>query len=270
MKSFGDFFSGAPREAQYDVPMKTLTPYAIAPMDALVSGTDRTYVLTIHDLPDEDRPRERLLEHGPRALSTAELVAVLLSSGTKKENVLSMASRITQEYGERAMMHEADPERLAREVGLPIGKAMQVVAAAELGRRFYARNDKALPVVRTARDVFEHVTDMRALPKEHLRGLYLNAHYKVVHDEILSMGTIDANLVHPREVFRPAVEHLAAAVILVHNHPSGEVAPSGADLKVTEQVIEAGRLLGIELVDHVIVTKDAYASVPASYAHRSA
>lgn len=247
------------------MPTLSPAPYALSHASSLVTASDRTYVLTIHDLPNEERPRERLLEHGPKALSTAELLAVLLSIGTTRENVLSMAARITREYGERALFQETDASRLAKETDLPIGKAMQVVAAGELGRRFFAKNDMALPVVRTARDVYEHVSDMRTLPKEHLRGLYLNAHYKVVHDEVISMGTIDANLVHPREVFRPALEYAAAAVILVHNHPSGETAASAADLLVTDQVIAAGRVLGIELIDHIIVTKDAYASVPAAY-----
>lgn len=240
-------------------------PYTLAHALPLVSANDRTYVLAINDLPDEERPRERLSLHGPAALSTTELIAVLLSVGTSKEDVLSMAARITREYGEKNVMQETDAGRLAREVGLPIGKSMQVIAAAELGRRFFAKNDMAAPVLRTAADVFAHVTDMRQLPKEHLRGLYLNGHYKVVRDEVISIGTIDANLVHPREVFRPALEYAAAAVILVHNHPSGETDPSAADILVTEQLIEAGRLLGIELVDHVIVTKDSYASVPAPY-----
>lgn len=243
----------------------TLDRYSITTPSALITETERAYVLTIHDLPHEDRPRERLLAQGPKALSTTELVAVMLSVGTTKEHVLSMAARITSEYGERHMMQETDPERLSREIGLPIGKAMQVVAAAELGRRFFARNNAALPVIRTAKDVFEYVTDMRHLPKEHLRGLYLNGHYKVIRDEVISIGTIDANLVHPREVFRPAIEHAAAAVILVHNHPSGETEPSAADIRVTEQIIAAGKILGIQLVDHVIVTKDGYGSVPASY-----
>lgn len=256
-----------PVSRPYDAHMTSLSSpsYAISSSPTIVSATNRTYVLTIHDLPNEERPRERLLEHGPRALSTTELIAVLLSVGTSKEHVLSMASRITSEYGDRNVMQETDAARLAREVGLPIGKAMQVVAAAELGRRFFARNDVALPVIRTARDVFEYVADMRKLPKEHLRGLYLNGHYKVVRDEVISIGTIDANLVHPREVFRPALEHATAAVILVHNHPSGELEPSAADVKVTRQLVEAGRILGIEVVDHVIVTKDAFASVPSNY-----
>ena len=163
-------------------------------------------------------------------------------------------------------MQETDPARFAREVGLPVGKSMQIVAASELGRRFFAKNDIASPVVRTARDVYEYVVDMRSLPKEHLRGLYLNGHYKVIRDEVISIGTVDANMVHPREVFRPALEYAAAAVILVHNHPSGVTEASAADIAVTQQLIEAGALLGIEVVDHVIVTKNSYASVPATYA----
>ncbi|HEX2792644.1 MAG TPA: DNA repair protein RadC [Candidatus Paceibacterota bacterium] len=241
------------------------SPYRIASRPLMLDNEERRYTLTIHDLPNDDRPRERLLAEGASALSSQELIAVLLSTGTTKENVLSMAHRIIREYGEKNVMQETDPARLAREIGLPIGKAMQVVAAGELGRRFFERNPISSPTLRTASEVFAHVADMRTLAKEHLRGLYLNAHYKVVRDEIISIGTVDANMVHPREVFRPALEYAAAAVILVHNHPSGTVDASAADMAVTEQIIEAGAMLGIPLVDHVVVTKDAYASVPAGY-----
>jgi DNA repair protein RadC len=240
-------------------------PYTRPQTLPLVTANERAYVLTFRDIPDEDRPRERLRTEGPLTLSTPELIAILLSVGTTKEDVLSMATRISRDYGERSILEERSPERLAREAGIPLGKAERIVAAGELGRRFYQKNTATLPIVRTARDVFEHVTDMRTLTKEHLRGLYLNARYKVVHDEVLSIGTIDANLVHPREVFRPAIEHAAAAIILVHNHPAGDAEPSAADIAVTEQIIAAGRLIGIELIDHVIVTSDTYMSVPASY-----
>jgi DNA repair protein RadC len=135
----------------------------------------------------------------------------------------------------------------------------------ELGRRFFQKNDAGMPVIRTAQDVFDYVNDMRDLPKEHLRGLYLNTHFKVIHDELISIGTVDANMIHPREVFKPAIDHMAAAVVLVHNHPSGVVDPSSADREVTEQLIAAGRLIGIELIDHVIVTKDMFTSIPAHY-----
>ncbi len=241
------------------------SPYVVTPSASLLSEVEHPYVLAINDLPHDERPRERLLTQGPSALSTTELIAIVLSVGTRKENVLSMAERITSEYGDRSIMQETDAARLAEQAGIPLGKSMQIVASAELGRRFFAKNDRQLPIVRTASDVFEHVTDMRTLPKEHLRGLYLNSRYKVIRDEVLSIGTIDTNLVHPREVFRPALEYAAAAVILVHNHPSGDLVPSSADLAVTKQLIDAGRLLGIELVDHVIVSKEGYASIPASY-----
>lgn len=238
--------------------------YMLTPQ-ALYLDSGREYTLTIRDLPVDKRPRERLSSQGPEALSTAELLAIVLGIGTTKEEVLAMSRRIMTEYGEKSILRERVPEKLAQDLDIPLGKAMQIVACGELGRRFFAKNETAAPIVRTARDVFEHVADMRALPKEHLRGLYLNAHYKVIRDEVISIGTIDANIVHPREVFRPALEYAAAAVILVHNHPSGEIAPSQADIVVTEQLIEAGALLGINLVDHVIVTKNEFVSVSAQY-----
>ena len=122
-----------------------------------------------------------------------------------------------------------------------------------------------MPTIRTAADIYSYVKDMHDLPKEHLRGIYLNAHYKVIHDEIISIGTVDTSIIHPREVFKPALEFAAAAVILVHNHPSGITDPSDADIAITNQLIKAGQLLGIELIDHVIVTKTSFASIAADY-----
>jgi DNA repair protein RadC len=106
---------------------------------------------------------------------------------------------------------------------------------------------------------------MRDLSKEQLRGIYLNAHYKVIHDEVVSMGTIDTNIVHPREVFKPAVEYAASGLILVHNHPSGSTDPSEADLETTKQLVAAGELLGITLIDHIIVTRAEFKSIPVAY-----
>mgnify|MGYP002144268190 FL=1 len=145
---------------------------------------------------------------------------------------------------------------------IPEVKAAQIVATGELGRRFFQKRRNGAPVIRTAQDVFEYTVDMRNLTKECLRGIYLDVHYQVVHDETLSIGTVDSNLIHPREVFRPALTHSAAAVILVHNHPSGIATASEADRLVTLQVAQAGRVLGIDLIDHVIVTSDAFVSIP--------
>lgn len=236
--------------------------YAISSMPVIVSqSSEKRYELTIHDLPSDRKPRERLLNEGPGVLSTSELLAVLLVTGTTKEGILEMANRITQEYGDRSLLMSTDAKKLASDLDIPEGKAMQIVACGELGRRFFRRNRDGAPVIRTAKDVFEHVVDMRNLSKEHLRGLYLNAHYQLVHDETISIGTVDANIVHPREVFRPALAYSAAAVILVHNHPSGNLVPSDADIQITEQLREAGKLLNIELIDHIIVSSESFISI---------
>ena len=240
--------------------------YTFTPTALFLEEHPRRYILKINDLPQEEKPREKLLAHGVDPLSAAELLAVVFTTGTKKEDVLSMTRRIIKEYGEKSIVSARNPQQLSRDLDIPLGKAAQVVAIAELGRRFFHKNGYAnSPTIRTAEDVFNYVKDMRDLSKEYLRGLYLNGHYKIIHDEIISIGTVDTNVIHPREVFRPALEYAAAAVVLVHNHPSGVAEPSDADIKVTEQVIRAGNILGIDLIDHVIVTRDAFLSIPSSY-----
>lgn len=225
----------------------------------------REYPFTINDLPAEEKPREKLIAQGPEALSIKELLAVLLVAGTVKEELLEMSNRLIRDYGEKSILAERDAEKLSREMDLPIVKACQIVACGELGRRFYDRSESGLKVIRNAKDVFEYLQDMRALPKEHLRGLYLNSHNKILRDEVISIGTVNSNMIHPREVFRSAIECNAAALILAHNHPSGEAAPSGEDTEVTKQLIEAGKILGIKILDHVIITKDSFVSINADY-----
>jgi DNA repair protein RadC len=228
----------------------------------IITNTDiKPYHLTIRDLPNDQKPREKMRKNGPGTLSMAELWAIILNVGTKKEGVLDMSSRIIKEYGERSIINERNPEQLAQTLDIPIGKAHQVIATIELGRRMFERNPSGAKIIRTAHDVYEYTKNMWDLPKEHLRGIYLNSHYKVIHDEIISIGTIDANIIHPREVFRPALEYAAAAVILVHNHPSGNLEPSEADIIVTKQLLQAGSLLGIDLIDHVIVSPRGFDSV---------
>jgi DNA repair protein RadC len=239
-----------------------LTTYQRTSVTPVISDSRmRTYTLTINDLPHEEKPREKLLAQGPEALSLSELLTVLLNTGTKKEEILSMANRIIKEYGEKSIQSARDANKLAEDLDIPQIHALRIISAVELGRRLFARNPHGAHVIRTAQDVYEYAKVMADLPKEHLRGIYLNSHYKVVHDEVISIGTIDANLIHPREVFRPALEYAVAAVVLVHNHPSGSLEPSEADVVVTRQLIEAGKLLGIDLIDHVIVSKEGYASI---------
>lgn len=222
-------------------------------------------VYKIKDMPSEDKPREKMEKYGPAALSSAELLAVVFGVGTTKEDALEMSARILKEYGEKAIVSHKNVAEMSVRLDIPVGKAAQIVACGELGRRFYERSGSSIATIRTPKDVYEHVMDMRGLPKEHLRGLYLNTHHRVVHDEVISIGTIDANLIHPREVFKPAIEYGASAIVLVHNHPSGIVTPSQADIEITKQLIEVGKLVGIQLVDHVIVTKDTFSSIGLDY-----
>lgn len=225
----------------------------------------REYILTIKDMPDKEKPREKLTAQGPEALNTKELLALVLGVGTVKEDVLEMANRIIRDYGEKSILAERDPNKLSKDMNIPIVKACQIVATGELGRRFYEKSPTGFATIRNAADVYEHLQDMRNLTKEHLRGLYLNSHNRIIRDEVISIGTINSNMIHPREVFRPAIECNAAALILAHNHPSGEATPSAEDVEITKQLIQAGKILGIKLLDHVIITANTYSSVDANY-----
>ena len=254
---------------------KVITSYTIADSDLLLDEKSRNerysvaaehqYILKVRDLPTEEKPREKLLVSGSATLSVAELLAIVFGSGTKKEEVLTMSTRIIKEYGERILSRQTNPSQLAHELDIPINKAMQVVACAELGKRFFSEKPSASPVIRTPREVFDYLKDMRDLPREHMRGIYLNSHHKIIHDEVVSIGTVNSSLIHPREVFKPAIEYGAAAVILAHNHPSNDITPSQADIEVTKQLIAAGKLIGIHLVDHIIIGRDSFVSISVEY-----
>jgi DNA repair protein RadC len=222
---------------------------------------DDHYVIRIRDLPEEEKPREKLLQLGPKNLTSAELIAILLGVGTRREEVMAMSRRILQEYGERAIINESDPAQLSEALNIPIGKACQVVASFELGRRFYAQRGGKPVYVRTVKQAYQYLQGMTHSKKEQLRGLYLNSRYEVIHDELISVGSLTANIVHPREVFQPAVAQGAVAVIIAHNHPSGSTDPTTADLEVTRQLIGAGKLLGIDILDHLIITENNYKSI---------
>ncbi len=227
----------------------------------LILGEETPYILRVRDLPIDEKPREKLQHLGPSSLSVAELVAIVLGVGTRKEEVMTMSRRIISEYGEKAIIHETDPLRLAEILSIPIGKAHQIIACFELGRRAYARTDGKPVFIRTASQAFQHIAHIGHLPKEQLRGLYLNSRHELVHDEIISIGSLTANIVHPREVFQPALAHQAVAVIIAHNHPSGNTSPTDADLTVTSQLVAAGKILGIDVLDHIIVAGDEFVSI---------
>lgn len=235
--------------------------YTLSDTDTVIGEGDVRYVLRIRDLPMEDKPREKLLFAGPTNLTHAELIAILLGVGTRKEEVMEMATRILREYGERAITNEKNPQRLADSLQIPLTKACQIVASFELGRRFYQHKAGKPLFVRTSRQAYEHLKSMNNLQKEQLRGLYLNSRYQVIHEEIISIGSLTANIVHPREVFQPALEYSAVAIIVAHNHPSGTLDPSEDDLLVTDQLVAAGKVLGVELLDHLIIADGTFISL---------
>jgi DNA repair protein RadC len=236
-------------------------------MDIIMGEGDAHYILRVRDLPLEEKPREKMLALGPGNLTHAELMAILLGVGTRKEEVMAMAHRIVREYGERAIVSETNPQRLADSLEIPIGKACQIVASFELGRRSYQQRAGKSIYVRTAKQAFEHLKSMGHLQKEQLRGLYLNSRYQVVHEEIISVGSLTANIVHPREVFQPALQYSAVAVIVAHNHPSGSLEPTEDDMLATDQLVAAGKVLGVDLIDHLVIAGDSYISLVGGNHH---
>jgi DNA repair protein RadC len=206
-----------------------------------------------------DTVRQRLDRFDPKTLSDAELLAVVLAGRSSGEPADVIAHRIMRVYhdGFGPRCCSVDAFRELCQVGRQ--HACQTLACFELGRRFYSQTDGLQLCTPDA--VYDHVRSMVRLTREAFRGLYVDVKNCLIHDEVISLGTLSMNLVHPREVFRPAIEHSAAGIILTHNHPSGDPTPSAEDLKVTHQLTEVGRLLDIEVLDHVIVARRGYISL---------
>jgi DNA repair protein RadC len=215
--------------------------------------------MKIKDLPKSDRPREKLIAKGVENLKDSELLAILLRTGTTEKNVIEIASQILSKYSKKRLL-QMTYEDICEIDGIDSAKATTLLAAFELSKRALEVNDTNLPVIETAKDIAAQLTDIRDLKKEHFVVLYLNAKNQLVHKETISMGTLNANLVHPREVFEPALKYSAAQIIAAHNHPSGDPNPSEDDLEITKRLIEAGNLMGIEAMDHVIVSKSGHFS----------
>ncbi len=218
--------------------------------------------LPVKALPPEDRPRERLLMHGADALSSADLLAVLLRTGTREATAGDLAGRLLAAFGSLQALSQAHPAELLRQVGIGPTKAGAVAAAFELGRRAQTTPAARRPAIRTPADVAALLgPQMRHLDREHFRAVLLNTRHEVLGVTGVAIGGLDSAPIHPREVFKEAVKHSAAAVILVHNHPSGNPEPSGDDLRITGRLHEAGRVVGIEVLDHVIIGDGRFTSL---------
>ena len=221
----------------------------------LLTGFTSFMTFTVRDLPLSERPRERLQKHGEEALSVQELLALILGRGSKNDSVLSVAQRLLSHFGDLNKLASAGLEELARIKGIGPAKAAQIKAVFELGKRSLSSWDKAEKTkISSAEDVFKLFGQrLKAKKKEHFLVLLLDARNRLIRSVEISVGSLDASIVHPREVFKEAIGESASRLILVHNHPSGDPKPSEADIEITGRLAAAGKILGLEILDHIII-----------------
>ncbi|MBU2567777.1 MAG: DNA repair protein RadC [Elusimicrobia bacterium] len=205
----------------------------------------------------KERPREKLERLGPAGLQNAELLALLLRTGYKGRGVEPLSQYLFKKYPEKSLF-EMSYSHLSKIKGLGRSKAATILAGYELAKRLMNNSNRI--VISNPKESIAQINEIRARKKEHFVALYLNARNELLHREFISIGILDASLVHPREVFAPALEHRACSIVLSHNHPSGNANPSNDDRELTSRLIESGKILGIEIVDHIVVTENDYYS----------
>lgn len=217
--------------------------------------------LSLKDLPEEERPREKLIQHGENALTDAELLAIILGSGTRTESAVQLAQRILKETGDLKTLSALSVSELKKFHGIGSARAAQLKAALELARRRKKSDESTAIRFSNSRTVFQHFKDyFQGKQQEEFWVAVLDAKNKLMRKGLITKGTLMGSLVHPREVFHLAIKNLGAGIIILHNHPSGDPEPSPEDLKVTRQICEAGKVLGIPLLDHIIIGSSNYYS----------
>ena len=209
---------------------------------------------TIKQLPKIDRPREKLMAKGVQNLKDAELLAILLNTGVAGENVLQVASRILGQYSKREIIN-LNFKELSGIKGVGQVKACLLLACAEFIKRALEAKEEIAPIIKTVDDVVAQSIYMKDKQREHFMVLYLNGRNELIFKKPMFVGTLNANLVHPREIFIEALKQNAACLIFCHNHPSGDPSPSKIDLEITKRLSEAGRIMGIDVLDHLIISK---------------
>ena len=217
--------------------------------------------MKIKSLPLGDRPREKLIKNGPESLSDSELLAIILRTGNKKESVINVTSKLLGKYNIKSLSRQGIGT-LKKELGIGDAKACQIVACFELGRRLAKfKEDKHSPV-KNAKDIAKiFIPEMGSLKREHLKGIYLDSRKRIIKEETIFIGSLNESVIHPREIFQMALNENAAALILIHNHPSGNPEPSSQDIEITKELVEAGDILGIPVLDHIIIGSNKYVSL---------
>jgi len=219
-------------------------------------------VIRMKDVPKEERPRERLLQLGESQLTNQELLAILLGSGTKNESVMDIANRLLIHFEGIKLLEHATIEEITSIKGIGKVKGVTILAALELGRRIRQYTPEDRYVIRSPQDGANYVMEsMRHLNQEHLAALFLDTKNQIIHKRTIFVGSLNSSIVHPREIFREAVKRSAASIICVHNHPSGDPTPSKEDIHVTKRLVEAGKIMGIELLDHIIIGNRKFVSL---------
>lgn len=216
----------------------------------------------IRGLPERDRPRERLYHIGPRELSLQEILAIIIGGGSKGAGALILSLRLLDEFGDILTLGRSGIDDLRRVSGIGFAKASQLVAAFELGKRFARESVSNGSAVKAPQDIARIFMDeMKHYDREHFRAAFLNTKNQIIRTVTVSIGSLNASIVHPREILKPAISASAASIILVHNHPTGDPTPSREDIEFTRRFAKCGDLIGIELLDHVIIGADRFQSL---------
>ena len=222
---------------------------------------NRESSFTVRDLPRQERPRERLQKFGPEALSAQELLALVIGRGIPNKSVMNIAQELLAKFGNIKAISQATIEELSQIKGIGLAKAAQIKACFELGKRENLEPELKNFDVKNPEGVVKAIrASIKDKAKEHFKLILLNPRNKIICISTISVGTLNASLVHPREVFKDAIKHSAASVVLAHNHPSGDPEPSEDDLTITKRLTEAGKILGVEVMDHIIIAKNGFFS----------
>ena len=219
------------------------------------------YKVGIKELPSEERPRERLMRYGSQAVSTAELLAIVLRTGTQERSALGLAEHLITSHGGLRGISNASVQELTRIIGVGPVKAVQIAACVELGRRLASEGRRREAITSPDEAAEKLMPRLRDATKEHFVALLLDSKNRLIKDSDISIGSLDSSIVHPREVFKEAISASAASIIVAHNHPSGDPTPSPEDRQVTARLVESGRLIGIEVVDHLIIGDGRWVSL---------
>lgn len=224
-------------------------------------GPMQEYKIKILDMQKDERPRERLIKNGASALSDSELLAIILRTGSKQENVINLSQRILKEYNIK-QLSQVNLSQLMKVHGIKESKAAQIAACFEIARRLESFRDEEKPKISSPEDVYRRLYPrMREQKKEMFIELCLDTKNQIIREEIISVGSLNANIVHPREVFKLALAESSAHIIVAHNHPSGDPTPSREDIEITKKLFETGNIIGITLLDHVVIGEGRHFSM---------